>query len=61
MINGAETVAHLLLPKTRRCPHMGCALTWNKAEHSWDCACHGSRFERDGTLIDNPAMRDAEV
>ena len=61
MINGAEAVAHLLLPKTRRCPHMGCALTWNKAEHSWDCACHGSRFERDGTLIDNPAMRDAEV
>jgi len=37
-------------------PHMGCALKWNKAEGSWDCPCHGSRFEEGGRLIDNPAM-----
>ena len=44
-----------------RCPHLGCALRWNAAEHSWDCPCHGSRFRPDGALIDNPAMRDAHV
>lgn len=41
-----------------RCPHMGCKLSWNKDEHSWDCPCHGSRFSEDGHLIDNPAQTD---
>lgn len=39
-----------------RCPHMGCALEWNPDEKSWDCPCHGSRFDSDGKLIDNPAQ-----
>ena len=39
-----------------RCPHMGCQLEWNPAERSWDCPCHGSRFDSDGRLIDNPAQ-----
>lgn len=34
---------------------MGCALKWNAAEHSFDCPCHGSRFTKDGTVLDNPA------
>ena len=38
-----------------RCPHMGCELVWNPDEESWDCPCHGSRFEKDGKLLDNPA------
>lgn len=59
--NGLETLGSLLYPTTKRCPHLGCALKWNKAEHSWDCPCHGSRFDEDGRLIDNPAMRDASV
>lgn len=37
------------------CPHMGCGLTWNPDEESWDCPCHGSRFDADGKLLDNPA------
>jgi Rieske Fe-S protein len=37
---------------------MGCALKWNKVEHSWDCPCHGSRFTKDGEIIDNPATSD---
>lgn len=41
----------------KRCPHMGCALKWNAQEHTWDCPCHGSRFEQDGAIIDNPARR----
>lgn len=40
-----------------RCPHMGCELLWNPDEKSWDCPCHGSRFDYDGRLIDNPAQK----
>lgn len=38
-----------------RCPHMGCELGWNQDERSWDCPCHGSRFDYKGNLIDDPA------
>ena len=54
-LNGCEAVKNLLTPTTRRCPHMGCALKWNVTEQSWDCPCHGSRFEREGRILDNPS------
>lgn len=57
-INAFETTANLLTPTTRRCPHLGCALKWNPQERSWDCPCHGSRFTKDGEVIDNPATDD---
>lgn len=60
-VNGFESAANLLIPLPRRCPHLGCALKWNRAEQSWDCPCHGSRFTKSGKLIDNPATGDAEV
>ena len=41
--------------KSERCTHMGCHLTWNEEEQSFDCSCHGSRFQKDGNVIDNPA------
>ncbi len=56
--NGLEAVKNLLAFSTPRCPHLGCALKWNPHEHSWDCPCHGSRFTKDGTLLDNPATRN---
>ena len=59
--NIGATAADFLIPTVKRCPHLGCALRYNSAEHSWDCPCHGSRFEHRGKLIDNPAMRDAHV
>ncbi len=43
---------------TTKCPHLGCSLEWNQNELSWDCPCHGSRFDYLGNLISNPAMRD---
>ena len=58
--NGLESALGLLTPTTPRCPHMGCALKYNAAEHSWDCPCHGSRFGEDGRLIDNPATDDKQ-
>lgn len=54
-VNACEAVVSLLTPSVKRCPHLGCALKWNAQEHSWDCPCHGSRFNEDGRLIDNPA------
>lgn len=53
-----HSVVGLITPTTPRCPHMGCALKYNKEEHSWDCPCHGSRFTQKGELIDNPATDD---
>jgi Rieske Fe-S protein len=41
-----------------KCPHLGCSLEWNQNEKTWDCPCHGSRFDYRGKLISNPAMRD---
>ena len=38
-----------------KCPHLGCQLEWNPAEKSWDCPCHGSRFDIDGRLLGGPA------
>lgn len=56
-VNSFESAKNLLTPTTPRCTHMGCALKWNRQEHSWDCPCHGSRFERDGAVINDPAQR----
>lgn len=53
--NALESAVNLLTPTAPRCPHLGCALKYNKAEHSWDCPCHGSRFGEDGSLLDGPA------
>lgn len=57
-LNGWEAVANLLTISKKRCPHLGCALKWNEAEHSWDCPCHGSRFNERGKVLDNPANGD---
>ncbi len=54
-INGFETTINMLAITPKRCSHLGCALKWNPAEHSWDCACHGSRFNEKGEVLNNPA------
>jgi Rieske Fe-S protein len=43
-----------------RCPHLGCIVSWNPVETSWDCPCHGSRFTVDGEVLQGPAVRDLE-
>ena len=58
LCNGMEATLNLLRPTKPRCPHLGCALRWNKAEHSWDCPCHGSRFDAKGKRLNDPATDD---
>lgn len=41
-----------------KCPHLGCELKWNPEELSWDCPCHGSRFDYMGKWIESPAIGD---
>ncbi|MDD2417440.1 MAG: FAD-dependent oxidoreductase [Oscillospiraceae bacterium] len=41
-----------------RCPHLGCELKWNPDELSWDCPCHGSRFDINGKWISSPAVNN---
>ncbi|MBF0372768.1 MAG: FAD-dependent oxidoreductase [Alphaproteobacteria bacterium] len=64
--HGGQTVAAWRDPQgalhlvSHVCTHMGCHLRWNAAELSWDCPCHGSRFDVDGRVVQGPAVRDLE-
>ncbi|MBQ8717251.1 MAG: FAD-dependent oxidoreductase, partial [Clostridia bacterium] len=60
-VNTFDSIVGLLTPTAPRCPHLGCALEYNRAERTWDCPCHGSRFREDGKLINNPATDDKKM
>jgi Rieske Fe-S protein len=52
-----EGEVHAVSP---HCSHMGCLVTWNTAERTWDCPCHGSRYDFDGRAIQGPTVKDLE-
>ena len=56
--NAAESAKNLLKPKVPRCRHLGCALHWNDDEKTWDCSCHGSRYDHAGRCLEGPSTKD---
>jgi len=56
-VNIGSAAGGLLRFGRPRCSHMGCKLKWNGVEKTWDCSCHGSRFDEAGYVIDNPAKK----
>ncbi len=59
--NLCSAAASLLSFGGPRCTHMGCKLHKNCTEGTWDCPCHGSRFDETGSVINNPAKRRAHL
>ena len=57
IVNGVTSAANLLKPRGPRCSHLGCTLKWNQAEQSWDCPCHGSRYNQEGNVLNEPAPK----
>jgi glycine/D-amino acid oxidase-like deaminating enzyme/nitrite reductase/ring-hydroxylating ferredoxin subunit len=53
----AQGQVHVL---SARCTHLGCIVSWNSAEATWDCPCHGSRFAQDGSVLEGPAVEPLE-
>lgn len=51
----------LLTVCTAVCPHLGGIVGWNEAERTWDCPCHGSRFDRYGRVVQGPANSNLEA
>jgi|WetSurMetagenome_2_1015567.scaffolds.fasta_scaffold23824_2 Rieske Fe-S protein len=47
-----------LMMMSAKCTHMGCIVHWNEKENTWDCPCHGSKYDKDGKVIRGPAMKD---
>lgn len=56
-LKNAGEVNGMYIDENESCSHLGCKLNYNKQEKTWDCPCHGSRFDESGKLLENPAEK----
>ena len=59
--NLKTSIKHLVTFKKPRCKHLGCALNYNKLENTWECPCHGSRYDEYGNVIDGPSLKNIKI
>ncbi len=52
--------AHNIYAVNPSCTHIHCTVSWNSAERSWDCPCHGARYSCTGEVLNGPAVKDLE-
>ena len=63
--NGTAQAGHFAVsavqPRCPTCTHMGCKTQYNAEEGTWDCPCHGSRFDREGQVLEGPALQNLKT
>lgn len=57
-VDGQKRQQDIVRPHPPRCSHLGCELKWNPDEETWDCPCHGSRFDETGKRLDEPTKKN---
>ena len=55
--NTATAAKGLLSPGGKRCKHLGCKLKWNELDKTYECPCHGSKYDIDGKLLEGPSLK----